>query len=237
MKLRSPRLIKAAALAAAQLGRLWMGTLRFRYRALGPDVRPQRARPGDRYIYAFWHEDCLVPPFGFASARVHVVVSRHADGEMIGEVCRHLRVPVVRGSTTRGGVEAVRRILHNRRLVHLALTPDGPRGPRRVLQAGVIYLAARTGIPIVPCGVGYGRAWRLGTWDRMAVPRPWSLVTCVSGSPIAVPADAGRRELETHRRLVQRAMEAVSAAAGRWAQTGRGLAAPLGGLGECRPAG
>jgi lysophospholipid acyltransferase (LPLAT)-like uncharacterized protein len=235
MKLRSLPLIKAAGLAAAHLGRLWMATLRFRYRHLGPDVRPQRAAPEARYIYAFWHEDCLVPPFGFASARVHVIISRHADGEMIGEVCRHLRVPVVRGSTTRGGVEAVRRILHNRRLIHLAMTPDGPRGPRRVLQAGIIYLAARTGIPIVPCGVGYADAWRLGTWDRMAVPRPWSLVTCVSGTPVTVPAQAGKAELEMYRLRVERGMEAVSASARHWAETGRLPGSH--GLGQMREAG
>ena len=58
------------------------------------------------------------------------------------------------------------------RQAHLVITPDGPRGPRRQVQAGMVYLAARTGVPIVPVGIGYDRPWRTKSWDRFAVPRP-----------------------------------------------------------------
>jgi lysophospholipid acyltransferase (LPLAT)-like uncharacterized protein len=226
MKLRQPWLIKTAGFVAAHVGRLWIGSLNFHYRALGPDVRPQAVSPGERFIYAFWHETGALPAFQFATTRCHVVVSDHADGQMVAEVCRNLRIPVLRGSATRGGIKMVREILRNPRLIHMAITPDGPRGPRRHLKEGIVYLAARTGIPLVPCGVGYDRPWRLRSWDRFGVPRPWSRVTCVSGVPIAVPRDAGKDQLEEHRGRVQQSFDWDSALAEQWAETGRWSASP-----------
>jgi hypothetical protein len=128
---------------------------------------------------------------------------------------------VARGSTTRGGVEAIRRLLTEGKHQHLAMTPDGPRGPRRRVQQGMIYLAARTGLPIVPVGFGFHRPWRLRSWDRFALPRPWSRGTCVTSAPIFVPAEVGKDQLETYRSQVESAMEVVSEAAEQWAETGR----------------
>jgi lysophospholipid acyltransferase (LPLAT)-like uncharacterized protein len=226
MKLRQPWLIKTVGLVVAQIGRSWLGSLDFHYRALGPDVRPQVAGRGQRYIYAFWHETGALPIFQFATTRCHVMISEHADGQMIAEVCRNMRIPVLRGSATRGGVKMVRQILRDSRLRHMAITPDGPRGPRRHLKGGIIYLAARTGIPVVPCGVGFDRPWRLRSWDRFALPRPWSRATCVSGVPVVVPRDAGKEQLEDYRRRVQQDFDWVSALAEQWAETGRWPATP-----------
>src|SRR5262249_50698840 len=137
--------------------------------------------------------------------------------------CRRLGFGLVRGSTTRGGVEAVRELLRIGRESHVAITPDGPRGPRRRVQAGVVYLAARMGLPILPMGIGYDRPWRAKSWDRFAFPRPWSRARCITGTPIQVPAEAGREELEAFRLQVEQALESVSQAAESWAETGKPL--------------
>ena len=100
---------------------------------------------------------------------------------------------------------------------HMAITPDGPRGPRRQLQPGLVYLAARTGLQIVPAGIGYRRPWRMKSWDRFALPRPWTCATCVTAEPIRVPTDADRLELERFQQLVEREMARVSALAESWA--------------------
>lgn len=220
MKLRHPALIKTAGLAGSCAVRLWMGTLRYRYRPLGPNMDPRRPELAGRYIYAFWHENLLLPAYCYGRPDIQVLISQHADGQLISEVCRHLRFRTVRGSTTRGGVEAVRRMLRLSKGSHLAITPDGPRGPRRRVQPGLIYLAARTGLPIVPIGVGFERPWRLRSWDRFAVPKPWSLGTCVTAPPVHVPSDAGRDELEQYRRQVEQALLDVSAMAETWAEAG-----------------
>lgn len=217
MKIRHPALIKMIGLAGSWAIQLWMGTLRFRYRPLGANVDPRRQNMQGRYIYAFWHENMLLPAYHFGRSDIRVLISQHADGQMIAEVCRHLRFRLVRGSSTRGGIEAVRNMLRLSRSSHLAITPDGPRGPRRQVQMGLIYLAAKTNIPIIPVGVGFERPWRLNSWDRLAVPRLYSRSVCVTGSPITIPADADKLLLEESRQKVERALLHVSALAEEWA--------------------
>src|SRR5437764_5478012 len=125
MKIRSPWLIKLAGFAAGWAVRLWVGTLRYRYRPLGPDLDPTRPGFRGRYIYVFWHENILLPAYQYGRRDIRVLISQHADGRLIAEAARHLGFRVVAGSTTRGGVEAVRRMLRLSRTSHLALTPDG----------------------------------------------------------------------------------------------------------------
>ena len=139
----------------------------------------------------------------------------------VAETCRHLHFSVVRGSTTRGGVEALRQMVRLGKDAHLAITPDGPRGPRRQVQGGLVYLAARTGLPIVAFGVGYGRAWRLKSWDRFAVPKPFTLGTVVTSTPVLVPPGADRDALEGYRLQVEQALTHVNDLAEQWAQTGQ----------------
>jgi lysophospholipid acyltransferase (LPLAT)-like uncharacterized protein len=221
MKIRHPMLIWAAGFIGAWLVRLWIWTLRYRYCNLGPDVRPQGLPPGQRYIFAFWHEYLLLPAYHYGRPDIWVLISQHADGQIIAEICRHLGFGLVRGSTTRGGVEAVRRMLHSANQASLAITPDGPRGPRRQVQSGLIYVAAKTGLPIVPIGFGFRKARRLSSWDRFALPRPFTFGTCVTLEPIGIPADFELNQLDHYRKLVEDAMLHATAMAERWAATGR----------------
>jgi lysophospholipid acyltransferase (LPLAT)-like uncharacterized protein len=218
LKFRSRWLIAALGVPGAWLVRLWIGTLRYRYRPLGVDVRPDFLRPGERYIYVFWHENMLLLAYHYGRPNIRVLISQHADGQLIADICRHLGFGLVRGSTTRGGVEAMRHMLRASQAHHMAITPDGPRGPRRQLQPGLVYLAARTGLAIVPAGIGYCRPWRMKSWDRFALPRPFSVATCVTASPIRVPPEAGRTELEHYQELVEREMLKVTTLAESWAE-------------------
>lgn len=227
MKIRRPWMIKTLGLVVAWVVRLWIGTLRYTYRPLGPNVDPCRPGLEGRYIYAFWHENLLLPACFYGRPDVRVLISQHADGELIAQACRHLRFGLIRGSATRGGVEALRQMLRLGRKVHLAITPDGPRGPRRKVQAGMIYLAARTGMPIVPAGIAFAGAWRMRSWDRFALPYPWGKAVCVTGEPIYVPEDVGRDGLEAYRLRVEQAMNDLTAMAERYVNEGRrGEASP-----------
>jgi lysophospholipid acyltransferase (LPLAT)-like uncharacterized protein len=221
MKIRHPVMIQALGFVIAWLVRLWISTVRFHYRPLGPDLDPHRRQFSGRYVYAFWHENMMLPAYFYARPDIWVLISQHADGQLIAEVCRHLGFRTVRGSTTRGGVEAVRQMLRLARKAHLAITPDGPRGPRRQVQPGLVYLAARTGMAIVPVGIGFHRPWRLRSWDRFALPRPWSFGACVTDEPIVVPSTASRATLAEYSERVEAALRRVTAAAEEWAQTGR----------------
>src|SRR5581483_7657504 len=210
MKIRSPWLIKLIALVGACLVKLWMGTLRYRARYLGANLDPRQPGFAGRYIYAFWHENLLMPCYEYARRDVRVLISQHADGELIAQVCHHLGFGTIRGSSTRGGFEALRQMVRASRRYHISVIPDGPRGPRRQVALGMIYLGAKTGLPIGVLGFGFSRAWRLRTWDKFVVPFPWSRAVCVFSDALRVPADADREELESYRTLVEQAMNHVS---------------------------
>lgn len=222
MKLRHPLLIRGAALLGAGVVRAWMSTVR--YRILTRDASEHPAHPATgRFLYAFWHE-ALLAPTRFR-VPVHVLISLHADGELIARVCRHLGLGVVRGSTNRGGGRAMFDMIEAAGRTHLAITPDGPRGPRRCVQPGIVALAAHTGFPVVPLGFGFSAAWRARSWDRFAVPRPGSTVVVIAGESIRVPRGVGRDEAEGYRARIEGQMRALTEEAERLAEAGdlRGL--------------
>lgn len=224
MKLRDPKSIRRAASAAAWVIRGLAHSYRFAYRPLTSYVvndRPELL--GDRrYIYAFWHEHIIVPVSIYARPDTAVLIGQHADGELITQVAERFGMAVVRGSSTRGGIAALLRMLRDgwgKR--HLAITPDGPRGPRRKCQFGTVYLASRTGLPIAPVGFGFSRCWRAKSWDRFAVPLPLTRVRCVSAHPIFVPPELGTEDLKPYQVAVEEATNAATRIAEEWAHTGR----------------
>src|SRR5262245_42906866 len=118
MKLRNPSLIRLVGFVAAVVIRCWMGTIRSRLCL--PDARQHPANPRrERFLYAFWH-DSLLLPMAF-KAPIHVLISQHADGELIAQACRYLRIGVIRGSTTRGGAKALLQLARWTRRSHLGV--------------------------------------------------------------------------------------------------------------------
>lgn len=223
MKIRHPLAIKVLTRVGAWVVRMWMRTLRYRYQPLGPNVDPHIRGREQKYIYAFWHENLLLPAYQYGGLDNRVLISQHADGQIIAGICERLGFQPIRGSTTRGGLEAVRRIVRDGQGGHLGITPDGPRGPRRVVQPGLVYLAARTGLPIVLVGFAYCRPWRMQSWDRFAVPRPFSRARCLTAEPIVVPPEADKEQLEAYRQQVEQELTRLSETAERWAESGATL--------------
>lgn len=213
MKIRQPWLIKSLCMLGFWLYRALMASVFCKYWRSGRDFRPSILDPQERFIYVLWHEYMLVPLVHFSHSSVRMLLSQHADGLIVEEICKHLRMGLVRGSSTRGGVEAMRRLLKPGRYRCLAITPDGPRGPRRQIQLGVIYLAARLGWPIIAVGIGYDHPWRLKSWDRLAIPKPYSRACVVTAEPLSIPGDLDREGLEGYRRRLEDQMNALTAQA------------------------
>jgi lysophospholipid acyltransferase (LPLAT)-like uncharacterized protein len=108
-------------------------------------------RNGHSIIIAFWHGRQLMMPLAYRGREAHILISQHRDGELIQRIVARFGLRAVRGSSTRGGAAALRRLIAlGRAGKDLVVTPDGPRGPRQVAQIGVIQLARATGLPIVP---------------------------------------------------------------------------------------
>ena len=213
MKLRNRRLLAAAGWAATRTAKALFHTLRFRYQPRGPSLAPADLPAGERIIYCIWHENLLLPTLYFGRPDIAVLISQHRDGQLLGSLIQSLGMGMVTGSTTRGGVEAVRKLVdENAPFRHLAVTPDGPRGPRRVVQQGM---------KVACVGVGYRRPGRLGSWDTFAIPRPFTRARCVTADPIAVPAGLKAAQLEPYRLRIQDEMDHLNALAEGWAEGGR----------------
>ena len=220
MKLDIPLLNKLGGLLGAAAARHWMGTLDYKVAFYDPAIDP--AQPGCRgqKIYIFWHEYILFPIYLRGHCNLAMLLSRHRDAEILSHAAYHLGFDFVRGSTNRGGVAAIRELLRKSRKMHLTITPDGPRGPRRRLAPGAVFLASRLQLPLVATGYGYDRPWRLGSWDRFAVPRPFSRARAVSGGEIHVPPGLDRGGLEHFRRKIERLLNRLTAEAEAWAESG-----------------
>jgi lysophospholipid acyltransferase (LPLAT)-like uncharacterized protein len=214
--LRHPLAIRLVAVLAAAIIRLWLWTTRIRI--VTADGLPHPVDPATRrYIYAFWHEAMLGPIAVRPKSRV--LISQHRDGELIAQICQRLGMGTIRGSTARGGSQALLEMIRgDGTQAHIAITPDGPRGPRRELKPGAIIVASQARLAIVPLGVGFTRACRAGNWDRFALPLPFTTMLGVIGEPIDVPQDLDRGQLATYQQLVQQQLVELSDLADDWAE-------------------
>ena len=167
-------------------------------------VGRENISPNQRVIYAFWHGRMLVLSFSHRWQKVHVLISQHRDGEFISRVIALLGFASVRGSTTRGGTKAVFQMANkNLEGYDVAVTPDGPRGPKYVAQPGAIYIAQRNGMPIIPISDSAKRRWTLKSWDGFVIPKPFSPVVITLGQPIYVSAQATAEQIEEKRKELE----------------------------------
>lgn len=164
----------------------------------GEHLSGMMARPPG--VVAFWHERLPLMAVLWLRARrlpeavptrVHILVSPHRDGRLVGEIMRRFDVQVVLGSSSRGGARGLRSLLDTlQRRELVVITPDGPRGPARQAAPGMAQLAALSGAPILPCAAQTSRRWVLPSWDRMVVPKPFGRGVLVCGPLIQVPRSA-----------------------------------------------
>ena len=217
MKIRNPRMIRVAAWAGAGLLRGWVRTLRVRTDSRGQRTDPWDPNLRERFIYTLWHENLGVAFALKTAAPVRILISQSADGELVSQMAKRFGVETVRGSSSKGGTEALDEMIALRHSHHFLVAPDGPRGPRRQVKRGLAYLASRTGMRVVPFGVGFSAPRSAKSWDQTAIPKPGSTMTIVAGPIIQVPAEIGKRGLEQYRLMIEQSLEAANAAADAWA--------------------
>lgn len=186
------------------------------------DHHPRQLRErGERVLYAVWHGRMLTPIWCHRDQGITVLVSEHADGEALARVMSGLGFGAARGSSTRGGARGLKRLIRAARQgQHLAITPDGPRGPRYEAKIGLIVAAQLTGAHIVPLSACATRHWTLGSWDGFQIPRPGSASFVEYGPPVHVPRGLDEAQREAVRIHVQRTMNQLTARVDSRAQGG-----------------
>jgi len=164
-------------------------------RRVTPDaaITPGRLGDGRPRLYAFWHAQMIPAMVAHRGSGIAVLISAHRDGELIARVAARFGIEAIRGSTSRGGAGALRAI--ERALADgqpVAITPDGPRGPAEVFQAGALIAAQRMAVPVVLGAIVPTRSWRLNTWDRFIVPKPFAEIQVAYTEELKVTAETPR---------------------------------------------
>lgn len=217
MRIRSRWLTWAAAGAAVGLSHLLFATCRKVY--LGVDDKTKLnyvPTPEDdvRYVLCVWHDALLVPTFTAPRGlreKTCCLVSQHQDGSYLAYAMALLGYSTVRGSSRRGGAQAVRRLIEDTAGKNIVITPDGPGGPRRELKPGAIFVASQLNYRILPGACSATRAWRLkASWTDMLIPLPFSTVYIAMGSPIEIPAQLSKDQLRHYTAEVQRQMDLLN---------------------------
>ena len=172
MKIRSPILIRTVARILTAGIRLLFKTLRVEVRLQAPGINPYEPTQGERFLYCIWHDGILGPTFGGPQSQVAALTSQHTDGTLVADVLSCVGITPIRGSSSRGGARAVKQMMEAAANHHIVIATDGPRGPRREVKDGIVYLAAQTGRAIVPVVFDGESCWRpRGKWtDLVAAP-------------------------------------------------------------------
>lgn len=186
-------------------------------RALGATWRvrwsghPDPVGAGVPAVGALWHRALFPATWRYRDAGVAIPVSRSRDGERIVAVLDRLGfAPSPRGSSSRGGPAALAGAIRAARDGRvLAVLCDGPRGPARHCKPGILAMARAAGIPIYPLAVAARPALSFPSWDRTLLPLPFARVHFQMGTPIHVPSDASREDLEQLRAALERTLETL----------------------------
>ncbi len=163
---------------------------------------------GKRVIYTFWHGRIFVGTYFFRNRGIVVMTSRNKDGEYIARVIRRFGYSAARGSSSRGAkgalVEMIRELRSGK---DVAFTIDGPRGPRYVAKPGAVWVAAQTGDALFPFHLTPEKSWVMKSWDQFHVPKPFSRVLVLMGTPIYVKEHASAEDLASAQDALQRSLE------------------------------
>ena len=218
VKIRSPILVKLAAVVFAAAIWLLFRTLRQDIREETPNTNPYARSTKSCFLYSVWHDAMIIPAFGGKHRRMAALTSQHKDGSFVAQVVRWVGVSAIRGSTNRISPGAIRTLIKTAADKHIIITPDGPRGPHHKMSVGIAYLASRTGRAVVPTAYACVRCWRIsGSWTELIIPKLFSKVYLLVANPIDVPAELDTTHLQEYVALIQAEMDRLTAAAERLA--------------------
>ncbi len=190
---------------------IWLGSCRII--EFGREIEENfiRQNPDKGVLYASWHRGLFFVIYWYRNQSVVSIASASEDGELAAQAAHRFGWITARGSSSRGGRQAYRQMEDLIKRGHKGgLVADAPRGPRFVSKLGIIYLAKRTGIPIIPVIWSADRFWKLRSWDRTIIPKPFARIVALFGSEsICVPDDASREVCEAYRQQLDDALNRI----------------------------
>lgn len=219
VKLRNRTLIRFLARLVALCGRCLFLFVRVKVIPAVEGFTPH-SEPDEQHrsIFCLWHDAILGAVFCGKTVNVAALTSQNYDGDVVADILDAVGIQPVRGSSSRGGAAAIRQMFELAGRKHLVIATDGPRGPRRAVKEGIVYLASQSGRPIVPVAFAATRAWKpKGRWTDLVIPWPFSKAVMVGGPPIYVPAGLTPQQLGPYRDQLQAAMDLLQSRVDRHA--------------------
>lgn len=184
----------------------------WRYRVRNVEQLEKLRAGGGPFVFSIWHGQLLPLLWHHRHQGISILVSEHKDGELIARFAESIGYGTIRGSSSRGAAGALLGLV--RALgegTEVGITPDGPRGPACSYAPGAAVAASKAGALVLPLAAHADRAWRLNSWDKFMIPRPFARVTLAYGDPVRLPDDARAAAADTPR--LESAMNAAVGAA------------------------
>jgi len=179
-----------------------------RLRVIGGENIESLKAEGKNWIYLLWHNNIAIASWVLRKENLIIMASASRDGGLAAEILENFGYEIVRGSTSKGGLKAMLSIVKSIKSGRtIALTPDGPRGPKYVLQKGPIVIAQKSEVPLVPIDIQSTRQWIFKkSWDQHKLPKPFSTLIISIGKPIYVDRNSGKDDLERLQSIVESEM-------------------------------
>lgn len=196
--------------AGAVIARWLVSVLGMTWRidVVGGDNPSNLRRAGKPFVFALWHADVMPLIWFHRGDSTFLVISEHRDGGYLAKAARAWGYGIIRGSSTRGAEVAFREMLRVLRAGgEVAITPDGPRGPAGVVKGGAVAAAQLAGVSIIPVAVTVSSYWRVRSWDRLLIPKPFARIRIAYDGPLELSANGSRA---AGARRLQRRLEAVA---------------------------
>ncbi len=188
-----PQFITKASTIAEGILNLWLTTCR--YEVINEHIIESIRQTNEPVIVTTWHCGLLPVLYFFQGNKGVLMVSGSKDGEWIDKIVRRWGYTTVRGSSGRGGHRAARKIIqYLKKGYHGGLIADGSRGPARKVQKGVVFIAAKTQIPLLPIGIAATPSVKLPTWDKTIIPLPFARIVIAVGNPVRFSPSASFSE-------------------------------------------
>ena len=208
------RRVQVRLIAAAGYRVMSLVGATLRWRVEGLEHYDALQRDGRQPIMGFWHGRILPATVYFRDRGIVVMTSRNFDGEWIARIIERFGYGTARGSSSRGGPQALRELARALRAGSpVGFTLDGPRGPARQAQPGALWLAGATGHPVLPFHLEASRAWTARSWDGTQVPKPFSTVALTIGEPMMLPGGSDEQAIQMATAELQRRLAALEARA------------------------
>lgn len=208
MKIQSPTLLRVINSFVVFLIRLIFITTRREFVRDSIKRAPFADTGSVTFLYSVWHDSVLPPIFGAQGHQGVALISQHRDANTIEVMLKAVGMGAIRGSTSRGGASAIKKLISLAQGKHVVITPDGPRGPHHTMKAGIVFLASHSGRPVVPTAFSATSYWKFrGSWTSIWIPKPFSKVYYLVGDPIEVPENLSREQLNYYTDFVQTKME------------------------------